>query len=101
MAFSGTLATVATPEPLDARAYLLGLVGQTVSTISGKPNMVVAVRGDDVFVSTQDTSDPAVGERVPMQWVQDACNTLYANGLIRINTREATHRSAFIGAVLS
>jgi hypothetical protein len=92
---------VATPIPVDARAYLERLVGQTIPTITGKPNTIVAVRGDDVFVRTQDTANPEVGEPVPLQWVQDAVNTLYANGRIGINTTEATHRSAFIGAVLS
>jgi hypothetical protein len=97
----GTLAAVATPAPFDARTYLRGLVGQTIPTITGKPNTVVAVRGDDVFVRTEDTTNPAVGEPVPILWVQEAGNTLYANGRIGINTTEATHRSAFIGAVLS
>jgi len=96
-----TLAGVATPIPVDARAYLERLVGQTIPTITGKPNTIVAVRGDDVFVRTQDTANREVGQPVPIQWVQDAVNTLYATGRIGINTTEATHRSAFIGAVLS
>ena len=96
-----TLARVATPAPFDARSYLQGLVGQTIPTITGKPNTILAVRDDEVFVRTQDTANPAVGEPVPIQWVQDAGDTLYANGTIGINTTEATHRSAFIGAVLS
>jgi hypothetical protein len=96
-----TLAAVATDAAFDARIYLRGLVGQTIPTITGKPNTIVAVRGDDVFVRTEDTANPAVGEPVPIQWVQEAGNTLYANGRIGINTTEATHRSAFIGAVLS
>jgi hypothetical protein len=96
-----TLASVATPAPFDARAYLQGLSGQTIPTITGKPNTIVAVRGDDVFVRTEETASPEVGEPVPIQWVQEAGNTLYANGRIAINTTEATHRSAFIGAVLS
>jgi len=91
---------VATPALFDARAYLQDLVGQTIPTITGRPNTIVAVRGDDVFVRTESTADPA-GEAVPIQWVQDAGDTLHANGRIGINTTEATHRSAFIGAVLS
>ena len=92
---------MATSAPFDARSYLQGLVGHTITTITEKPNTILSVRGDDVFVRTQDTADPAVGEAVPIQWVQDAGDTLYANGRIVINTTEATHRSAFIGAVLS
>jgi hypothetical protein len=80
--------------------HLQGLVGQTIPTITGKPNTIVSVRGDEVFVRTQDTA-PAAGEPIPIQWVQDAATKLYANGRIGINTTEATHRSAFIGAVLS
>ena len=96
-----TLARVATPALFDARSYLQGLVGQTIPTITGKPNTILAVRDDEVFVRTQAATNPAVGEPVPIQWVQDAGDTLYANGTIGINTTEATHRSAFIGAVLS
>ena len=91
-----TLASVATPIPVDARACLERLVGQTIPTITGKPNSIVSVHGNDVFVRTQDTANPEAGEPVPIQWVQDAVNTLYANGRIGINTTEATHRSAFI-----
>ena len=92
---------MAGPAPFDARAYLQGLVGQTIPTITGKPNTILAVRENDVFVRTHDTANPAVGEPVPIQWVQDAGDTLYERGRIGINTTEATHRSAFIGAVLS
>jgi hypothetical protein len=56
--------------PLDARAYLEGLVGQTIPTITGMPNTIVAVRGDDVFVRTRDTANPEVGEPIPIQSVQ-------------------------------
>jgi hypothetical protein len=92
---------VATPVPVDARAYLERLVGQTIPTITGKPNTIVAVRGADVFVRTGDTVDPAVGEPVPIQWVQDALNTLYANGRIGINTTEATASQCVRWRVLS
>jgi hypothetical protein len=92
---------VAAHAPFDARAYLQGLVGQTIPTITGKPNTILAVQNDDVFVRTQDTANPAVGEPVPIQSVQAAGDMLYADGRIGINTTEATHRSAFIGAVLS
>ena len=92
---------MAGPALFDARAYLQGLVGQTILTITGKPNTILAVRDNDVFVRTQDTANPGVGEPVPIQWVQDAGDTLYERGRIGINTTEATHRSAFIGAVLS
>jgi hypothetical protein len=96
-----TLGLMAAPALFDARAFLQGLVGQTIPTITGKPNTIVGVRGDHVFVRTEDSANPAVGEPVPIQSVQDAGDRLYATGSIGINTRETTHRSAFIGAVLS
>jgi hypothetical protein len=46
----GALARVAAPALFDARSYLQGLVGQTIPTITGKPNTIVAVRDDSVFV---------------------------------------------------
>jgi hypothetical protein len=96
-----TLADVATPKPVDVRAHLDSLVGQTIATITGKPNTIIGVRDDKVFVRTGETANPEVGEPVPIRSVQAAVDTLYATGRIRINTTEATHRSAFIGAVLS
>jgi hypothetical protein len=91
---------VATPAPFDTRTDLRGLVGQTIRTISSKPNTILAVRGDQVLVRTDSTESPD-GEPVPIQWLQDAGERLLTNGRIGINTREATHRSDFIGAVLS
>jgi len=60
----------------------------------------VAVRGDEVFVRTDEAKSPG-GEPIPIQWVQDAADTLFAEGEIAINVEEASHRSAFVGAVLS
>ncbi len=34
------------------RVLLDGLVGQTITTITGRPNVVLAVDGDLVFVAT-------------------------------------------------
>ena len=48
----------------------------------------------------QDTPNPEAGKPVPIQWVQEAVDTLYANGRVGINTTEATHRSGLFGAVL-
>ena len=87
-------------RPFDARAYLATLVGETIPTISGQSNTILSIQGDDVFVRTARTVPPE-GEAVPIQSVQDAADTLFANGEFGINVEEATYRSAFVGAVLS
>lgn len=87
-------------EVFDARAHLQSLTGQTISTVTGRSNTVVAVRGDEVFVRTA-RNDLTDGDPVPIQWVQDAADILFAKGEIGINVEEASYRSAFVGAVLA
>jgi 5-methylcytosine-specific restriction protein A len=87
-------------EAFDARAYLQSLTGQTISTVTGRPNEVVAVQGDEVLVRTP-RNESTDGDPVPIQWVQDAADVLFAKGEIGINTEEASYRSAFVGAVLA
>jgi 5-methylcytosine-specific restriction protein A len=87
-------------EAFDARAYLQSLTGQVVSTVTGRANTVVAVRGDEVFVRTARTK-AAEGDPVPIQWVQQAADALFAKGEIGVNVEEASYRSAFVGAVLA
>lgn len=41
------------------------------------------------------------GDRIPIQWVQDAADDLLAKGEIGVNVGEASYRSAFVGAVLA
>jgi len=100
-AVAGTLAVVAVRAPFDARAYLEGLVGQTIPTVTGRPNTILRLDGNQVWVRTDDTADPEEGERVSIKSVQDAADALFANGRIGINTRDVPGRSAFVGAVLS
>jgi len=87
-------------EPFDARAYLQSLTGQTISTVTGRPNEVVAVQGDEVLVRTT-RNESTEGDRVPIRWVQDAADNLFAKGEVGINVKEASYRSAFVGAVLA
>lgn len=87
-------------EAFNARAYLQSLTGQTISTVTGRPNTVVAVQGDEVLVRTR-RSEATGGDRVPLQWIQDAADDLFAKGEIGINVKEASYRSAFVGAVLA
>ena len=87
-------------KPFDARAHLQSLVGQTIPTVTGRPNTVVAVRGDEILVRTA-RNESTDGDPVPIQWVQEAADALLTNGEIGINTEEASYRSAFVGAVLA
>jgi hypothetical protein len=55
------------PEHLDARAFLGGLVGETVYTLAQRrPNQTLAVEDDRVIVAT--AKSPA-GEPVPIEWI--------------------------------
>lgn len=82
---------------VDARRLLSGLVGRTIPTITGRPNEVLAINGDDVIVGT--TRSPT-GRPVPIAWVQNALDRLLAEGEVEISVDSVGYRSAFIGAVL-
>jgi 5-methylcytosine-specific restriction protein A len=73
-------------EAFDARAYLQSLAGQTIRTVTGRPNTIVAVQADKVLVRTQ--RNEGKGDRVPIQWIQDAADDLFAKGEIGINVKE-------------
>lgn len=86
-------------ERIDAQELVRGLVGKTVFTVGlQKPNKVIAIRGADVIVGT--AKSPG-GEPVPIQWVQDAIDQLFARGELLIDVKTVGYRSAFIGAVLA
>ncbi|HEX5971725.1 MAG TPA: hypothetical protein VFY85_07350, partial [Gemmatimonadaceae bacterium] len=53
----------------DARAFLESLVGQTIKTSRGRPNVILAVEGPDVIVGT--LRSPSA-QPVPIEWVQSA-----------------------------
>jgi hypothetical protein len=81
----------------DARQILESLVGETVYTITEKkPNRIVAVGADKVRVDTG--ADP---KEVPVQWVQNGIDLLFARGEVRIDVPTLGYRSSFIGAVLA
>jgi hypothetical protein len=82
----------------DARVVLKGLVGTTIRTLTGRPNTVVALEGDQVRVAT--TRSPK-GTLVPVKWVQDALDRLASDGEVEISVDSVGYRSAFVGAVLS
>lgn len=81
----------------DGRGLLSGLVGRRLQTIGGAANEILEVREDDVVVATE--RSPA-GQPVPIAWLQDALDRLYAADELRIDPSTIGHRSAFIGAVL-
>lgn len=82
----------------DAGTLLQGLVGQTISTLSGRPNTVLGIEGSDVLVGTQKSPQ---GEPVPISWIQDAVDGLEKTGEALINVESVGYRSAFVGAVLA
>ena len=82
----------------DARQYLESLVGQTILTLTGKPNFILEVRGTDVIVGTAKSPK---GQPVPIRWVQDAMDQLERGRELEINVQTVGYRSAFIGAVLA
>jgi hypothetical protein len=83
---------------LDARRHLEGLVGETIRTLTGRPNVILRIEGGDVIVGTQRSPN---GQPVPIQWVQDAMDQLVGKGELAIEVSTVGYRSAFIGAVLA
>ena len=81
----------------DARSLLLSLVGQEISTVTGRPNRVLRVDGNDVIVATE--RSPA-GTAVPIQMVQSGLDRLQEVGELEVSVRSLGHRSSFVGAVL-
>jgi hypothetical protein len=82
---------------LDVRTHLEGLVGQTISTLTGRPNQVIEVVGDDVIVGTKRSPS---GRPFQISKVQAAFDELVEKGELAIEVESVGYRSAFIGAVL-
>ena len=83
---------------LDARRHLESLQGRTIHTLTGRPNTVLRIDGDQVVVGTIKSPE---GRPVPIEWVQAALDRLDAEGSVIISVESVGYRSAFIGAVLS
>ena len=81
----------------DARQILEGLIGETIRTLTGRPNRVLAIEGHEVRVAT--TRSPN-GTLVPIAWIQDALDRLASDGEVQISVESVGYRSAFVGAVL-
>ena len=82
----------------DARAVLAPLLGRTISTVTGKPNTVLALHDDVVLVGTG--RSPA-GTPVPLAMVQAGLDALFAERFVNVDVPSLGHRSAFVGAVLA
>jgi hypothetical protein len=74
------------------------LTGKTIHTLTGRPNKVIRVEGDDVLVGTVRSPE---GKLVPIAWVQEAMDRLYSSGDVEISVASVGYRSAFVGAVLA
>jgi hypothetical protein len=87
----------AMPVKTAARPLLESLVGQPISTVTGRPNTVLRVEGDNVIVATDRSP---TGQPVPIEWVQSGLEQLLETGEIEVSVPSLGHRSSFFGAVL-
>jgi len=94
----------------DARAAILKVLqrhagGEPIQTLGqGRPNWIVGLDRDNVWVETERSRRKATGPQpVPLIWLIDACDVLFAKGLITRQdlTPQSSKRSAFIYSVLS
>jgi hypothetical protein len=79
-------------------AFVRGLAGRTIPTLTGRSNRILRVEGDRVIVGTGRSPE---GRPVEIAWLQEAADALYARGELRIDVATVGHRSAFVGAVLA
>ena len=82
----------------DIHSVLSSLVGQSIETLTGKPNRVIRVSGDTVWVGTGKSPD---GKPVEIAMVQLAADRLFQLGEVEISVPSVGYRSAFVGAVLA
>jgi hypothetical protein len=85
------------PVKTAACTLLESLVGQPISTVTGRPNTVLRLEGDSVVVAT---SRSPTGQPVPIEWVQSGLEQLLETGEIEVSVPSLGHRSSFVGAVL-
>ena len=71
----------------------------TIQTVTGRPNRVLAIDGDEVIVGTDRSPR---GQPVAISEIEAAARQLASAGEIRVSPEEmASHRSAFVVAVLA
>lgn len=72
-------------------------MGQTITTVTGRSNTVLALQDSEVVVGT--ARSPA-GQSVPIEWIESALQRLTSEGEIELSVPSLGHRSAFVGAAL-
>jgi hypothetical protein len=82
---------------LDARSLVESLIGQQISTVKGRPNIVLGLADTNVIVGTDRSPE---GELVPIDAVQRALDQLLETGEIEVHPRSLGYRSSFVGAAL-
>jgi 5-methylcytosine-specific restriction protein A len=78
----------------DIHSYLRGMVGESLTTLTGKPNQIVSVGDATVVVATENNS---TGAPVSIALVQDVADRVFAGQEVVLDPQA---RSAFVGAVL-
>ena len=81
-----------------AEEVLRSLIGEEIRTVTGAPNMVMAVQGRTALVGTSRSSQ---GQPVEIDDVQHGMDKLRVHGSIRVTVEQLGHRSAFVAAVLA
>jgi hypothetical protein len=82
---------------VDARSLIESLVGQQISTVTGRPNTVLGVADTNVIVGTDRSPE---GELVPIDSIQSGLEQLLEVRQIEVHPRSLGYRSSFVGAVL-
>ncbi|WP_116201735.1 hypothetical protein [Amycolatopsis circi] len=81
-----------------AKDLVRGLIGETISTPTGKGNQILKVEDDSVLVGTDRSPE---GQPVPLREIQHGLDVLAARGTLEVSVAELGHRSTFVGAVLA
>lgn len=72
-------------------------MGQTITTLRGRPNAVLAVSDDDVYVGTGRSPG---GQVISITDVQSTIDRVWGGEEVPISPEAVGFRSAFVGAVL-
>ncbi|MEJ2855388.1 MULTISPECIES: HNH endonuclease [unclassified Saccharothrix] len=94
------LRRVGLPVPVapEAGDVLQRLVGRELVTVDGSVNRVLEVDARNVLVATGRSPQ---GKLVPVAWVQEGLDKLFARGRVLASVEELRYRSAFVAAVLA
>src|SRR5262249_23727866 len=84
-------------DEMDARTLLESLVGEEITTVTGRPNRVLSLDADSVIVATDRSPE---GQQVPIGWVQAGLDRLREDRELEVSVASLGHRSSFVGAVL-